>query len=251
MLTVVQITDTHIFTDPKAELYGVNTRDTLTRVIEHVKRSGLAYDLVFMTGDLSHDELESSYEIIQSYIQTLDVPVMSLPGNHDAPLFMEKYLSYPTRDGVGHYAIDPWLFISLDSSVREQVSGKVSAATLDKLAALLDANPDKYVLVGVHHHPVKVGSAWMDRIGLENGDQLMDALQAHGKVQVVICGHIHQELSVTVDGIQIYGTPASCFQFTPNTLEAGIDDKPPGYRVLRLHDDGTHDTQVIFLPEAE
>jgi Icc protein len=63
----------------------------------------------------------------------------------------------------------------------------------------------------------------------------------------VICGHIHQELETRVNNIVVYGTPSSCFQFKPHTPEAEIDDKPPGYRVMTLYDDGKIESQVYWV----
>jgi Icc protein len=88
----------------------------------------------------------------------------------------------------------------------------------------------------------------MNRIGLQNRKALMQILNVDNKTKAVICGHIHQELAVDFNGIKVLGTPSTCFQFAPLTPEAEIDDKPPGYRVLRLHDDGNIDSNVVFLP---
>jgi len=248
MINVLQITDTHLFSDPAGELYGVNTRQSLMSVLQHKNISGINSDILLLTGDLSHDETEESYEVLKSLIEPLGIPTYSLPGNHDARVFMEKRLENTTNDGIIHAVHNQWMFILLDSSVPGAVEGQIRESVLQKLDALLEKNDSaKHVLVAVHHNPIKVGSAWMDRIGVQNGGALFEVLNKYPSVKAVICGHIHQELEARVNNIMVYGTPSSCFQFMPQTPEAEIDDKPPGYRLLALHDSGKIETQVHWV----
>ncbi|MGD8591309.1 MAG: phosphodiesterase [Gammaproteobacteria bacterium] len=257
MIHVLQITDTHLFTDPAGELYGVNTRQSLTSVLQHKQTSGVKSDVLLLTGDLSHDETEESYAVLNSFIDPLGIPAYCLPGNHDEPAFMVKRLKNTTNNGILHTVHGRWLLVLLDSSVPGAVEGQIKEDVLHKLDELLrhhacdnasgDKDPGKHVLVAVHHNPVKVGSAWMDRIGVQNGEALFDVLCKYHSVKAVICGHIHQELETRVNNIVVYGTPSSCFQFKPHTPEAEIDDKPPGYRVMTLYDDGKIESQVYWV----
>lgn len=248
MINVLQITDTHLFSDPAGELYGVNTRQSLMSVLQHKNITGVNSDVLLLTGDLSHDETEDSYEVLNSVIEPLGIPVYCLPGNHDVPAFMEKRLQNTTNSGILHTTQNRWLIVLLDSSVPGAVEGQIREEVLLKLDELLAENTAaKHVLIAVHHNPVKVGSAWMDRIGVQNGDALFNVLRKYDSVKAVICGHIHQELETQVNNITVYGTPSSCFQFKPNTPEAEIDDKPPGYRIMKLYDDGKIESQVVWV----
>jgi Icc protein len=42
-------------------------------------------------------------------------------------------------------------------------------------------------------------------------------------------------------------TPATCMQFRPRQPGFEVDDRPPGYRVLDLQDDGRISTEVVWL----
>jgi Icc protein len=250
MINVLQITDTHLFSDPAGELYGVNTRQSLMSVLQHKNITGITSDVLLLTGDLSHDETENSYDVLNSLIEPLGIPTYCLPGNHDIPAFMEKRLHNTTHSGILHAAHDPWLFVLLDSTVPGAVEGQIKEDVLRELDELLATNASaRHVLVAVHHNPVKVGSAWMDRIGVQNGDALFNVLCRYTSVKAVICGHIHQELETRVNDIVVYGTPSSCFQFMPHTPEAQIDDKPPAYRVFTLYDDGNIESRVYWVEQ--
>jgi Icc protein len=253
MINVLQITDTHLFADPAGELYGVNTRQSLKSVLQHKNTNAVESDILLLTGDLSHDETEESYEALNTLIEPLGLPTYCLPGNHDAPAFMEKRLANTTHNGMTHVVRDEWALVLLDSSVPGAVEGYIRDDVLHKLDELLRQFEERHdgaadhVLVAVHHNPVKVNSAWMDRIGVQNGAALFDVLCKYNSVKAVICGHIHQELEARVDNIMVYGTPSSCFQFKPHTSEAEIDNKPHGYRQLKLYDDGHIETRVYWV----
>ncbi|MCG6969868.1 MAG: phosphodiesterase [Gammaproteobacteria bacterium] len=253
MIHVLQITDTHLFADPAGELYGVNTRQSLMSVLQHKNINAIESDILLLTGDLSHDETEASYDVLNSLIEPLGIPTYCLPGNHDAPAYMEKRLANTTKNGIIHAVHKDWLFVLLDSSVPGAVEGYVKEDVLHKLDELLqrvnsgNCSGAKHVLVAVHHNPVKVNSAWMDRIGVQNGEALFNVLCKYNSVKVVICGHIHQELETQVNDIVVYGTPSSCFQFKPLTSEAQIDDKPHGYRLLKLHSNGKIESRVYWV----
>ena len=42
-------------------------------------------------------------------------------------------------------------------------------------------------------------------------------------------------------------TPATCMQFKPRDPGFEVDDRPPGYRVIDLHDDGGIASEVVWL----
>ena len=48
-------------------------------------------------------------------------------------------------------------------------------------------------------------------------------------------------------GVRLMCTPATSMQFVPRITEFAVDDRPPGYRVIDLHDDGSIATEVVWL----
>jgi len=55
---------------------------------------------------------------------------------------------------------------------------------------------------------------------------------------------VHQETQRHRDGIEWMSTPSTCVQFKPASPEFALDDRPPGYRLLVLGDDGSIETGV-------
>jgi Icc protein len=107
---------------------------------------------------------------------------------------------------------------------------------------------DSHVLVVLHHHPVPVGSAWLDSIRLMNGPELLQAVARHRNVRGMLWGHVHQSFDGMHDGVAMMSTPSTCFQFVPGRDDFAIDERPPGYRWLHLYPDGRIDTRVVWVP---
>jgi len=133
--------------------------------------------------------------------------------------------------------------IALNSHEQDSVAGWLADEELARLELLL-LNGEKHVLVAIHHHPVSIGSRWMDDIGLKNQDELWSVIDRFPQVRAMLCGHIHQEFDVMRGEVRILGTPSTCVQFVPEQDDFCLDDSSPGYRWLQLLQDGSIRTGV-------
>ena len=87
-------------------------------------------------------------------------------------------------------------------------------------------------------------SRWLDSVGLENREEFLRRVAVSGKVRLVVFGHVHQPYDAEHDGIHVVGTPSTCRQFKQRSTLFAVDDNPPAYRRIRLHDDGRFDLIV-------
>jgi 3',5'-cyclic-AMP phosphodiesterase len=243
-LHIVQLTDTHLFAEPQGEMLGVRTFQTLKSVIECVSAYTPRPDLLLLTGDLSQDETEASYQQLQQLIKPLSIPIYRIPGNHDRPLLIEQVLSDAPFSSLTYFQAGGWNFILLNTAAAGFVHGVLSAQTLQDLEAQLSAAGEGPTLIALHHPPIPIGSAWMDRIGLQNPEPFHAIIQRHPAVKVVLFGHIHQAFAAFQRGVQFLGSPSTCVQFLPNSETMVIDSKTPGFRWLTLYPDGSFDTQI-------
>ncbi len=46
------------------------------------------------------------------------------------------------------------------------------------------------------------------------------------------------------NGVRLLASPSTCIQFAPGSVDFKVDTTAPGYRWLRLHDDGRLETAV-------
>ena len=92
-----------------------------------------------------------------------------------------------------------------------------------------------------------LGSKWLDSVGLSNAREFLDLISSCPAVRGAIFGHAHQAFDDVVNGIHIIGTPSTCRQFKPGSDEFALDDNPPAYRRIKLHGDGSIDSELIWV----
>lgn len=249
VLRVLHLTDPHILERPGQTLYGVDTYARGAALLEHVGRTMGKPDLALLTGDCAETPSPAAYARLKTLLaEHLDAPCLMLAGNHDDPallatMFPEALAPLATRGG--------WLFVLLDSTRRGSPAGGLTDAELQRLDAALSAYPDHHALIALHHPPLPVGSTWMDGMGLaaDSAARLLKILRAHRNARVLLCGHAHQEHEWTLDGLRLFLTPSTAFQFQPGCAAFTLDGLPPGCRWLELGAQGTVANRVIWLPE--
>jgi len=242
-VTLVQLSDSHLFANADGRLLGMNTRESLDRVIERVLAEQPQIDLLIASGDLSQDGSVESYEAFRQACARIDAPARWFPGNHDelpemAEAAQQSDLLTPIIDA------GQWRITLLDSSVPGSVPGYLEDQQLQLLVQSLSEAPCRHHLVCLHHNPVPIGCAWMDPIGLRNPEALFAVLDRFPQVRSVLWGHVHQEYDQLRNDVRLLASPSTCIQFAPGSVDFKVDTTAPGYRWLRLHADGRLDTGV-------
>jgi len=246
-LRILQITDCHLYRDPQGTLAGVNTRDSLREVLDAAIPDPMAApDAIVATGDLVHDCSEAGYRLLGETLAPLSPRSAVLPGNHDDPSIMERILPGYGLQVCGTLELGDWSLILLDSHLPGEAGGNLAAGELERLDQVL-ARSGKHVLIFVHHHPTPVGSPWIDRIGLSNGEALLQRVREHDEVKGVLWGHVHQEWQGHLNRAQLLAAPSTCIQFAPQRADFAVAGTPPGWRSLTLHGDGRFSTSVGYL----
>lgn len=240
---LVQLSDSHLFAEADGRLLGMDTCDSLQRVIALVEQEQPRIDLVLATGDLSQDGSLASYQRFRQLTESLAPQVRWFPGNHDEPAAMQAACAGTALlDSV--LDIGQWRIILLDSSIVGAVPGYFAEEQLSLLDQALDSAGARHVLVSFHHHPVSIGCRWMEPIGIRNPQALFARLAGRSQVKALLWGHVHQEFDQQLHGMRLLASPSTCVQFAPGSEDFQVDHEAPGYRWLRLHDDGRLDTGV-------
>ncbi|PIA73499.1 Icc protein [Pseudomonas sp. NFACC19-2] len=240
---LVQLSDSHLFAEADGKLLGMDTCDSLQRVIERVLQEQPQIDLILATGDLSQDGSEASYQRFRQLTSAINAPIRWLAGNHDEIPPMQaacqgSELLEPVID------LGAWRIVMLDSSIPGAVPGFLADSQLELLDRALSEAPQRHHLICLHHHPVSIGCKWMEPIGLRNPDALFAVLDRYPQARTVLWGHIHQEFDQQRGNLRLLASPSTCVQFAPGSEEFQVDSEAPGYRWLRLHADGKLDTGV-------
>ncbi len=247
MLKILQITDMHILPEADETLMGVNTDESFATVLAQAFSQHKYFDLILLTGDLAQTPTSKSYQRIINRLKSYQTACLCLPGNHDDTQIMSKILNNGGISTDKVCQLENWQIICLNSQIPDSADGALNSSELEFLTQQLKKNSTTPTLIAVHHNCLPTKCSWLDTMMIKNSEEFLQIIQQYSQVKLVSTGHIHQEMNRKYHNIPILGTPASCFQFKRESSEFAIDDKPPGYRVLNLEEDGSFSTQVYWL----
>lgn len=219
MTTILQITDTHIVADGAIVSNRLDTFAALDRLIDRImsiRHQIGTVDAVLVTGDLSDDGSPQSYERFKTLLAPLDLPLLVIPGNHDARVPMRvAFADQFTQDGPLDWVtqVGDLRIIGLDTLVEGSGKGTLSTQSLVFLKTALADGNDTPTLLSLHHPPFRSGINFMDDIGLTNRAAFRDVVFDHTGPLRIVCGHIHSMMVTDVGGHIAISAPSPCSTF--------------------------------------
>lgn len=201
---LLQVSDCHLARDPGADYRGQNADANLDRLMEPAKRWGP--ELLVLTGDLSEDASIESYCRIRDWARRIECPVAWIPGNHD-----DRDLMAPVFDDAGFDSgpvieAGAWQVVLLDSAWPDDPGGELDEARLAPLAQL---DRDRPAGIFVHHQPIQVGAAWIDKVGMRSTERLWARLRDLPMAKFIAFGHVHQRFRQPADGMDCLACPST------------------------------------------
>jgi len=246
--TLLHVTDPHLFAAADATVRGVRSAATFTAVLQQaLAQAPGRVDGIIVTGDIADDLTDAAYERCRAALLATGLPTFCLAGNHDEPQAMSRLFAGERLQYLGEAQVGSWLLVLLDSHLPGETHGALGPERLAWLDARLQAAHDRPVLLALHHPPLPVGSAWIDSLALEDGAALLSLLERHRCARAVVCGHVHQASDQSRGTLRVLTTPSTCVQFAPHSDDFALDTRPPGWRWLHLHPDGSLATTVDWL----
>ncbi len=255
---VLQITDCHLGERVGEVLAGMDTDASLDYVLASIdareRSNGVSpADFLLATGDLANHGSAAAYRRLDRKLAQLPMSSAWLPGNHDDVGVLLQSVQSAVLPGV--ILAGNWALVLMDSTVAGQVGGELGDEELDRLEDVLAQLPtDCYVMVAVHHQVLPVGSHWLDEQQIADSERLLALLAGEKRLRIVVSGHVHQDFNARhpeLPGVEFLTSPSTCIQFAPRTGDFKIDDKLPGYRWFELHEDGSFETGVNRVENAD
>lgn len=248
---LAQITDSHLLAQTTAQLRGCNPWQSFTAVVKEAMQC--QPDGLLLTGDLAEQGEAEAYEHLVDSIKPLQLPIYWLPGNHDhRPNLQRVFHQLPMGQGVTAVDLGAWQLILLNSVLPQAKFGEgyLSDQQLHQLQGYLRQSPHHPTLIALHHHPIPVGIDWVDMMQVQNADNFLSLIEPFPHVKLVVFGHIHHEFQQErAKGISFYGCPSTCLQVI--SLELGVVEEQPGFRLIWLHGDGGYRTEVRRVSRVE
>ena len=244
-LRIIQISDCHVSADPDALYRGQGADANFQKILHLARRWNPA--LVLLTGDVSEDGSQESYERISGFLAQTGVPVLALPGNHDDAVVMSRYFRLGPWDGPQVLEVENWQLVLLDSTEPDRISGCFSTSRLEQIHASLHDKGTGHKLVALHHQPVPVGSPWIDRYMLESPERFFEVIDQSPRVRCIIWGHVHHDFQEQRKGVTLLGAPSTVANSIPGAQRFTLDPVGPACRWLELSARGEVSTGLLYL----
>lgn len=190
MSVLIQISDTH---------FGTERPSVVEALLQFVNET--SPQILVLSGDITQRARRRQFRSARKFMDQLRVPsVISLPGNHDIPLFdLPARLFYPYRNYQRAFGsnLQPYcdlaafMVIGVNTTrARRHVDGEVSMEQIARVADRLRTAATEQIRIVVTHQPVHVIRA-SDEKNLLHGHEAAVRQWAHAGADMIMGGHIH------------------------------------------------------------
>ncbi len=240
-MRIAQISDCHLYAAIGTLHYGVDPDEGLERTLAAV--ADWNPDLLVASGDLAEQGSAPAYARLAEHFDAFSCPVLVIPGNHDDEAVMRDTLASDHVQIGGQLTSHGVRVLTLDTKVAGANHGRLSREQL----ALLDQalTTDIPTLIVMHHHPVPVGSPWIDTQGLANPEELFERIADTDCVEAITWGHIHQVFEAEFGHLKLLSAPSTSTQAIPRQPSFVEDDPGPGFRWFEFAPDKPLVTGVV------
>lgn len=191
MRTLAHISDLH---------FGREDRRVAEGLVEDLHR--LRPDLVVNSGDLTQRARRRQYRAAAEYLKRLPLPQMTLPGNHDIPLYdvarrflspLGRYRHWISPD-LSPCFVDENMAVVGINTARSMTwkSGRISFTQIREMEQRLKNLPSHLFKVVVTHHPFipppGEEEAGVDLVG--RASHALEVIERCG-VDLLLAGHLH------------------------------------------------------------
>ncbi len=242
---LLQVSDTHLCAAPSSADAAAPVDQRWQAVVVRLRVWAESADAILHTGDVSDDGSAAACQRVADGLTALDLPGQVIPGNHDEPEALLRTFTPGQALSLSRVLdLGRWQVIGLDSRQPGEVSGHLCQAELSALDEALAAAGDAWILLAVHPPPVSVNCAWLDAIGLDNAQALLNRVAVQPQIAGVISGHVHHAFETMRYGRPVLTAPAVSMQFLAGSDTFAIAPGPPAFRWLDLFPDGTIQTGI-------
>jgi len=250
ILNILQITDTHLFSDKSATLHGNCTYHSLSETIDHIISSYAGkFDIAFITGDISQDQSLASYALALHQFERLSVPIYWISGNHDdAHKLKAVFNTSGVVKQLSKLTTDYWDFVALNTCRPGTDTGYIKNDDFDLFSEKIkeSKNANKKIAIIMHHHLYPVDTPLVDECMLQSHENFINLLNETEQIKLIICGHVHGDYKISNKNHVLETCPATCFQWKQgSSIESEIENKS-GFKIHNFNKD-SHRSSTVFI----
>ena len=245
-IKIIQITDLHLNKDKEFMSHGINTFRSAKKIISEISAKERNVNCMVLSGDLADDGTSKAYENLSELLMEFSFPIYLMCGNHDSVENLKNICITKKLYYKNFISMNEWGVYMFNTKKNNSPNGILNESELMDFDQSI--NNIKYMMIFLHHHPISIGSESMDRMMVENSDELITRIKNQSKIRGVCWGHIHNEVNFKINNAKLFSTPSTCYQAKPKSKKFVIDyDACPGYRVINLSKSGELETSVKRL----
>lgn len=227
MTLIAQLADIH---------FGAEDAQALDTAKAVIADAGVAQ--VLICGDLTQRGRRSEFTAARNWLDGLEIPYLTVPGNHDLPLLgwwqrlMGPFKRYDDffADRAPPTSADGWHVAGLNTARgwqarRNWAEGSVDLDDLDQVLRHHEER-DPGISVLMTHHPMIAAPDAPMRVATRRGRRASRAI-AESRVDMLLCGHVH-EPSVQ----ELTGDTGRYFSVTAGTLSQRRRGVPSSFNLM-------------------
>lgn len=164
---------------------------------QFLKRQDKKIDLIIATGDWTQRARRREFLAASEFIKKLPAPVLSVPGNHDIPLYnvirrmmkpLDRYDRYIKPITTDHFENENFIVVGLTTPHRSRsVEGKITSQELNRISKIFKSIGKSKIKILACHHPI-FSSQEKAKISPSFRVEHLMALQP----DLILSGHFHR-----------------------------------------------------------
>ncbi|WP_445767007.1 metallophosphoesterase [Rheinheimera sp.] len=208
---LAQITDCHLVADIDGSYKQVKPAAHLAAIVRSLVAD--SPDAVLLTGDVTQDHSNESYQLLAELMAPLICPVFCLPGNHDDVGQLTALCQQRPFRPERNLQLSGWQLLLL-SSKGDTPAGVFLPTEQQWLTAQCQRSVQPAIWLFCHHHPLPL-NCFIDKHGQQHQAALWQAIANEPRIRGIAHGHAHYAYQRQWQQVDIVGCPASSVQFLP------------------------------------